>query len=125
MTAATVLVVEDNEAVRETAVEMLTRAGYASLEASEALQAMTILEQNPEVALMFTDVVMPGMNGFILADVAKRRWPHLRVVYTTGFADMRDTSAHHGILHGRILNKPYNTEQLVTLITQALNTGVV
>ncbi|HWK44609.1 MAG TPA: response regulator [Stellaceae bacterium] len=120
MATATVLVVEDNEMVRETAVEMLSRGGYASLEAAEALEAMNILEENPNIAVMFTDVVMPGMNGFILADLAKRRRPGLRVVYATGYADMRATSAHHGVLHGKILKKPYNSEQLLTFINDTL-----
>ena len=79
-----ILVVEDDEAVRSLSVDILEGAGYPVIEAAQASAALRLLEQHPCVSLLFTDINMPLVNGYVLADMAVMRWPHLRVLYTTG-----------------------------------------
>src|SRR3546814_11591790 len=82
-----VLVVEDDEAVREHSVEILSELGYRVFEASDGPAALEILERQSDIALLFTDVGLPGgMNGRQLADEACRRRASLRVLFTNGYA---------------------------------------
>jgi two-component system, response regulator PdtaR len=79
-----VLVVEDEDLVRSLAVDALEEAGYATLEAQNADQAIQLLESHPEVRLVFTDVQMPGvMDGAKLAAAVRERWPPLRIIVTS------------------------------------------
>ena len=81
----TVLVVEDNAAMRRVVIRQLSELGYRALEAEAVAAALDILE-NEKIDLLFTDVVMPGgANGFDLARSARARWPALKIVLTSGF----------------------------------------
>jgi two-component SAPR family response regulator len=70
------------------------------------------LDANPEVQLLFTDIVMPDMNGRQLAEEAQRRSPSLKVLYTTGYT--RDAIVHNGVLDAdvQLISKPFTLEQL-------------
>src|SRR5215813_5796130 len=82
-----VLVVEDDDDVREFAVRVLRDNGFRVLEAVNAGVALILLEQEIPIEVLFTDIVMPGEpDGIGLADRAKALRPDLRVLYTTGFA---------------------------------------
>jgi CheY-like chemotaxis protein len=81
----TVLVVDDDDDVRELAVSMFEMLGVIPLAAADGPEALRILAAHPEVRVLFSDVRMPGMNGVELAAEAQRRWPHLRVVLTSGY----------------------------------------
>ena len=72
------MVVEDEPAVRQFSIDALTELGYRVLEADGAAAALRLLDAHPEIALMFTDVVMPEVNGAKLADEARRRRPDLK-----------------------------------------------
>ena len=106
----TILVVDDEESMLKLAAAILQRDGYQVVTAQNGLAAMTALDENPDIALLFTDIKMPGIDGFILADMAKVRRPDLKVLYATGFAD--EVSTKPGVRHGKILEKPYDPEQL-------------
>ncbi|MET0335670.1 MAG: PAS domain S-box protein, partial [Rhizobacter sp.] len=80
-----VLVVEDEMSVRQFTVEALSELGYRVLEADGAAAALKLIDANPDIALLFTDVVMPEVNGRKLADEALRRRPGLKVLFTTGY----------------------------------------
>ncbi len=107
-----VLVVEDNDEVRAYSVMVLTELGYGVLEAANAEDALAILAGAPRVDLLFTDVVLPGKTGRILADIARERWPDLRVLYTTGYS--RNAIVHHGRLDPgvQLITKPFTFEEL-------------
>jgi CheY-like chemotaxis protein len=107
-----VLVVEDNEEVRSYSVMILTELGYGVLEARDAESALAILESAPRVDLLFTDVVLPGKTGRVLADLARERWPKLPVLYTTGYS--RNAIVHHGRLDPgvQLITKPFTFEEL-------------
>jgi CheY-like chemotaxis protein len=79
-----ILIVDDDAAVRSLSVDILEDSGYPVLEAANASAALILLEEHPCVSLLFTDINMPLVNGYVLADMAVMRWPHLRVLYTTG-----------------------------------------
>jgi CheY-like chemotaxis protein len=103
----TILVVEDNDRVRDYAKEVLEDLGYSVLEAGDANEALAMLEKTPRVALLFTDVVLPGStNGRMLADRARQKFPNLPVLYTTGYT--RNAIVHQERLDPdvELVNKP-------------------
>jgi CheY-like chemotaxis protein len=111
----TVLVVDDEPEIREIAEAILSMAGYRVLTAANGQEAIQIIAAKP-VDLLFTDIRLPGMDGFDLATRAKRSQPDLRVVYSTGFAG-RDRGAAP---LGRTLQKPWHAWELVAEIGSAL-----
>jgi signal transduction histidine kinase len=117
----TLLIVEDEPGVRATAVEILNDLHYHILEAGTGEEALRMLESNGEVALLFTDVVMPGMSGRELADEAARRRPGLKVLYTTGYT--QNAIVHGGRLDPGValLSKPYSADQLARKVRAILD----
>jgi len=115
-----ILVVEDDEEVREYLRVALASLGYRTLETHDAVSALELLAQQPDIALLFTDLGLPGMNGRPLAEQARVRLPGLRVIYTTGYA--RNAIVHHGLVdHGvNLLPKPFTVEALGRKIRQVL-----
>ncbi len=109
----TVLVVEDDAAVRDACLDLLGDLGYAALAARDGNAALTLLDDTPDVALLFTDVVLPGgMSGTDLAPEALRRRPGLKVLYTSGYTE--NAVIHHGRLDDdvELIGKPYRKAQL-------------
>jgi PAS domain S-box-containing protein len=118
-----ILVVEDEDSVRVLTTDSLRELGYNVVEASSAAAALRTLDANPEIALLFTDIVMPDMNGRKLADEAVKRRPGLRVLYTTGFT--RNAVVHNGVLDPGVnfLPKPFTLQQLGEKIREVLARG--
>ncbi len=115
-----VLVVEDNDLTRNFVVEMIESFGYPVAAASNSLEAMRVLAQTPSLGLVFTDIVLPGLDGIVLADMVKQHRPKLKILYTTGQADIHQIRADAGIMHGDILRKPYIPELLRSRIKDLL-----
>ncbi|WP_236960160.1 CHASE3 domain-containing protein [Methylobacterium durans] len=115
-----ILVVEDEDGVRRMAVEALRDLSYTVIHATGGTQALRILDENPEISLLFTDVVMPEMSGKELADAARLRRPDLRVLYTTGYT--RNAIVHNGVVDAdvQLLGKPYTLEQLARKVRQVI-----
>jgi len=113
-----ILVVDDDDDVRGYAVTTLEDAGYEVLTARDAIEAFVLLEQNPNIRLMFTDIVMPRIDGLMLADMAKLRHPELRVVYATGYRDRVERQP--GYRYGPFLDKPYRRGELEATIRDTL-----
>jgi signal transduction histidine kinase len=116
-----VLVVEDDERVRAGTVAMLRDLGYAVIHARGAEEALARLEAHPGVALLFTDVVMPGTNGRRLAELAREKRPELKVLFTTGFT--RNAVVHNGVLdHGvDFIAKPFTIDQIALKLREVLD----
>ena len=116
-----ILVVEDDERVRHTSVDALRELGYTVVQASDAKQALAVIEVQPKIDLVFTDVVMPDMNGRQLVEEIGKRWPGLRILYTTGYT--RNAIVHNGMLDAGVslLPKPFTIEQLALKVRQVMD----
>ncbi|AWB49295.1 hybrid sensor histidine kinase/response regulator [Gemmobacter aquarius] len=118
--SVSVLVVEDDDAVREIAVGILRELGYTVEEAASGYAALRMMEAGTRFTLLFTDVVMPGMSGRMLAEAALRVQPDLRVIYTTGYT--ANAIVHNGMVDPgvELLTKPYSLEQLARKMQRVL-----
>lgn len=113
-----VLVVDDDDDIREFAVGVLEDAGYAVVAAANGRQAVQLFEDDEAIELVFTDIRMPGMDGFILAEIAKARRPSVKIIYTTGYVD--DARAKLGVWHGPLIEKPYRAPVLEARMREML-----
>ena len=121
--AETILVVEDKPDVRQVVVRQLRELGYATLEAQDARHALDVLGAGTDVDLIFTDVLMPGgMTGVELARLAQQRWPEIRVLFTSGYAETADQTNGHLARNGHLLSKPYRKHELARAIRLILDT---
>ena len=117
----TILVVEDNDGVRDTSVTMLEMLGYACLQAEDGPSALQVLERSPQVALMFSDVIMPGgMTGVELAQQAHSRWPDLKILLTSGYTRNALPQAVDGSQGFALLPKPFDGAKLAQTIGDLL-----
>jgi CheY-like chemotaxis protein len=106
-----ILIVEDEYMVRMNAAAMMEDAGFDVLEACNADEAIRVLESNPDISIVFTDIEMPGsMNGLKLAHTVTGRWPPIRIIATSGRFKVHDGDLPTG---GRFLSKPYNAGQIL------------
>ena len=110
--------------MRKLTVAMLRELNYRPLVAPTSEQALDLIETNSDIQLLFTDVVMPGMNGRILADEVKRRRPKLPVLFTTGYT--RNAIVHNGTLDNgvELIMKPFTLDGLARKIERVLNANV-
>jgi CheY-like chemotaxis protein len=117
----TILLVDDDEVVRNTVSAMLEDLGYRVLNVENGEEALAALEPEPDTALLLTDVVMPGMGGRQLAERAVQIHPNLRVLYTSGYTE--NAIVHNGRLDTGVdlLSKPYNREQLAAKVRRVLD----
>lgn len=114
-----ILVVEDEDDVRELVSASLRHRGFSVLSVPNAEVALQILKEQVKFDLLFTDIVMPGLiDGFELADRAKRLQPDMKILYATGFASASRRSA--STLHGKLIHKPYRPDELASEVRQAL-----
>jgi CheY-like chemotaxis protein len=118
---AVILVVEDDPLVRETIVEHLTGCGYRVVEAARAEEAEALLEGGLRVNCVFTDVVMPGKNGFELARWIHSQHPKVQILLTSGY-DSAARRAANTPYADRLLQKPYLLGQVVQTIETMLQT---
>ncbi|MCC6776931.1 MAG: response regulator [Hyphomicrobiales bacterium] len=116
-----ILVVEDEARVRQLSSETLRDLGYRVLEADGAVSALAHIGADPGIALLFTDIVMPDVNGRKLADQALTLNPNLKVLYTTGFT--RNAVIHNGMLDIGVsfIAKPFTIEALARKVREVLD----
>jgi CheY-like chemotaxis protein len=118
----TILVVEDDDAVRTYCTDVLRELGYHVLEAPNAGAALEILDRQPDVRLLFTDIGLPGaMNGRQLSDEVRQRRPGLKVLLTTGY--VRDPIIHTGQLElgVSLISKPFSIADLTKKVRESLD----
>jgi CheY-like chemotaxis protein len=109
----TILVVDDDPDVRDYAISVLEDFGYRVLSAADGEAALSLLENDGAIDVLFTDVVMPGINGFEVARRAVARSPRLKVLFASGYATDLTPA-------GRLLKKPYRPQQLTREIAALL-----
>jgi len=120
----TILLVEDDEAVRRLAMTSLQRCGYAVLPATDGNDAMRIaLEHAGEIAIALTDVVMPHLGGPELAERLRARFPGIKVLFTSGYTD--DAVMRRGVMKADVwfLQKPYTPQSLAAKVREVLDSG--
>ncbi len=118
----TILLVEDEASVRELAATTLAQLGYEVLVASDGSGALALAERRElPIALLLTDVVMPGMNGKELAERLRQAHPETRVLYTSGYTE--DVIVLHGVLedHLDFIGKPFSRQALARKVRQILD----
>ncbi|ARO23719.1 PAS domain-containing sensor histidine kinase [Rhizobium sp. S9] len=117
----TILVVEDDARVRRVTVSRLQTLGYTVIEATNGIDALKELEASQDIALLFTDVAMPGMNGDELARKVRERWPRVKILLTSGFSEPH--AAEKEIEAGAgWLKKPYTASEMSTHLRLLLDT---
>lgn len=116
-----ILVVEDEQRVRHFAVDALQELGYTVISAENGADGLALIARQPRLSLLFTDVVMPQMNGRKLADAAAEIMPGLPVLYTTGYT--RNAVVHNGTLDPGValLAKPFTIAQLAHKVRAVLD----
>lgn len=118
----TILLVEDEEDVRQLASRVLGTLGYRVLHASDGSNALATLEAHPDIALLFTDVVLPGgMTGPEIARQAQARRPALKVLYTSGYTGNAVQHLESVEGHVRLLSKPYAIDDLAHMVRSTLD----
>jgi PAS domain S-box-containing protein len=118
----TILVLEDEPALRRLVETILDQQGYTILEAATPEQALRLCDEHAgSIDLLVTDVVMPGMSGRQIAEFAVQRRPSLKVLYMSGYT--ADAIAHHGVLESGVafLQKPFSSESLLQKVREVLN----
>jgi two-component system, cell cycle sensor histidine kinase and response regulator CckA len=116
----TILLVDDEQAVRSIVVKILRRAKYNVLEAENGEAALTIAESHPgKIDLLLSDMYMPGLRGPEVAQALAPKCPGIRVLFMSGYADQDSRS---GVPAGaNFLNKPFSGKELVTAVEAVLN----
>lgn len=120
----TILLVEDDDGVRDYAVEVLRDAGYQVIALADGKSALAALSETERVDILFTDVVLGGdLNGRQLAEEFSKKFPGVPVLFTTGYT--RNAIVHHGRLDAgvNLLNKPYTSQQLGDKLRQLINSS--
>jgi PAS domain S-box-containing protein len=119
----TILLVEDDSALREMAAAMLSRLGYTVLAAADGIEALSLKQQRDtgHIDLLFTDVVMPHMSGKELADRVRALYPHIRVLFTSAYTE--NAIVHQGVLNQgvKLLQKPFTPSALARKLREVLD----
>ncbi|MET0375153.1 MAG: ATP-binding protein, partial [Rhizorhabdus sp.] len=117
----TILVVEDEQRVRHFSVDALRELGYVVISAANGTDALKALGEQPSITMLFTDIVMPEMNGRKLADAALEKRPDVKVLFTTGYT--RNAVVHNGMLDAGVafLPKPFSVTQLGVKVREVLD----
>ncbi len=100
-----ILLVDDDDDVRETSADMLGELGYTVIQASNGEEALDIIDRMPDLDIMVTDIRMPGMSGLELAEVVRTRRTDLKVILVSGYFTPQK-------LQRRFLQKPFRTHEL-------------
>jgi len=111
----TILFVEDDEDVRESTEAILTHAGFSLLVAKNGYEALRLLAEN-DVAVLFTDIAMPGMDGVDLARQAKQQHPEIKVMFVTAYSPRVADAAKLG----RLMLKPVGRRQMIDELSALL-----
>lgn len=112
----TILVVDDDALITLNTADILSDLGHTVLEAFSAHEALSLMEQHPDIDVLITDFGMPGMNGLELVEAARRKKPDLPVLLTTGYAEL----PQHGDIALARLEKPFREDELLASLSQLL-----
>jgi len=117
----TILVVDDEEGMRKVASEILHRHGYHAIVAEDGESALFELSKNNSIDLVISDVIMPSMNGYQLANEIRDKYPGIGILLASGFSDNRGAGENLSDLDANMLHKPYSTDELLGKIRNILD----
>ena len=118
---AVVLVVEDEMLLRMRAIDMVEDAGFTSVEAVDAAEAVAILESRSDIALIFTDIQMPGsMDGLKLAHAVRERWPPIKIILVSGQLKLADIDIP---ADSRFFGKPLEAKAMIAQMRSMISPG--
>ncbi|RYE56753.1 MAG: response regulator [Rhizobiaceae bacterium] len=121
--APIVLVVEDEMVLRMRAVDIVEDAGFRSIEAVSADEAIEILESRDDISLLFTDIQMPGsMDGLMLAHAVHSRWPHIKIILVSGQILVTDADKPN---ESRFFAKPLGIPQMILQLQEMVGKGAL
>jgi CheY-like chemotaxis protein len=113
-----VLVVEDDAILRLHALDIVEEAGFTAIEAKNADEAIAILENRTDIALLFTDVNMPGsMDGLKLAHAVRNRWPPIKIVVVSGHVQLEQNELPS---NSRFFGKPFEAQQMISELRELI-----
>ena len=119
--SATILIVEDDERVREIAVSILAEEGYHIIEAENGPTALAAFHEHPEIAMVFTDVIMPGgMTGPELVEEIRQSRPDMPALFASGYAEQALRNRETLLASSKFISKPYNVTELPRHIKSVL-----
>jgi|SRR6478736_814699 DNA-binding NtrC family response regulator len=114
-----VLVVEDDAILRLHALDIVEEAGFTAIEARNADEAIAILESRTDIALLFTDVNMPGsMDGVKLAHAVRNRWPPIKIVVVSGHVQLDENDLPP---NSRFFGKPFEAQKMVSELRELIS----
>jgi len=118
-----ILLVDDEERYREVLARVLTKAGYEVVEASDGIEALSLLEKL-KIDLVLSDILMPGLNGYALVARLRAKWPSMPVILTTGFLSQ---DAAKNMMNGSVefIPKPIDIAELIAMIERLLTPSTV
>jgi len=119
MPASHILLVEDEAVLRELAAENLLDAGYRVVEAGDGTAGLEALRSDIPIDVLLSDIKLPGMNGYELAEAAKALRPQLKVILMTGYAPSPLPPALHSVVY-QVLQKPFPLESLAVTVAAAM-----
>jgi PAS domain S-box-containing protein len=120
-----ILIVEDDPAVRRMAVVILRNCGYKIQESNNAFEALEVFRRNPNFDLVLTDVIMPQMSGKEMSDKIREQCPQTKILLMSGYTD--DALAHHGVLDEGLLflEKPFSPAKLTRKVREVLDAPAI
>lgn len=118
MSATNLLLVDDNDDVREITALLLRDSGYNVIEACSGSAALAALDANPAIDLLIVDFAMPGMSGIELLERARAKRPNIKAVFITGYVD--HTWLNENLADEIVVNKPFTMDQLAPAVRKAL-----
>jgi DNA-binding response OmpR family regulator len=120
---AHIIVVDDDQDIRDWVGSVLREAGHDVVSAPDGIAALDILDGGGPLDLLLTDVIMPGLNGFNLARMARVRRPRLRILYLSGWSESEHVTRDVGVRHGKMLAKPIRAAELTHEVCAALKSN--
>jgi CheY-like chemotaxis protein len=118
LSAAKLLLVDDNDDVREITALLLRDSGYEVSEASSGVAALSVIDANPTLDLLIVDFAMPGMSGIELLERARAKFPQIKAIFITGYVNY--DSMNGKFADEIVVKKPFTMDQLAPAVRRAL-----
>ena len=117
----TILVVDDEPSLITLTSTILQESGYHTFTAKSGKEALDIIKNN-SIDVLLSDVIMPEMNGYQLANIVSKKYPQIKILLSSGYSDAHNSDENDKLLHNNILQKPYTSNELLEKLHVLLKT---